>query len=155
MADKMQQHVIFSSTCTIQRKVYHYIVNSSACENVIAGDVVDKLCLTFEVHPAPYYLTWLQCGTATIAKCLLVSFSIGSTYSDSMWCDVVLMDACHLLLGFCGNMIATCHMMVIVIFTRFCLGALRLFFIRQFLLHLWFLIFRRLCCYFLQLLRRN
>jgi len=28
-----------------------------------------------------------------------VSFSIGTTYKDQIWCDVVSMDACHLLLG--------------------------------------------------------
>ena len=29
----------------------------------------------------------------------LVSFSIGRKYFDNAWCDVVFMDACHLLLG--------------------------------------------------------
>ena len=28
-----------------------------------------------------------------------MSFSIGTTYKDQIWCDVVSMDACHLLLG--------------------------------------------------------
>ena len=28
-----------------------------------------------------------------------VSISIGSTYKDKIWCDVVEMDACHILLG--------------------------------------------------------
>lgn len=52
------------------------------------------------MHPAPYDLIWLQRGNAiTIGKRVLVSFSICSTYSDSVWCDVVPMDVCHLLLG--------------------------------------------------------
>lgn len=29
----------------------------------------------------------------------LVSFSIGQKYFDNVWCDVVSMDACHILLG--------------------------------------------------------
>lgn len=29
----------------------------------------------------------------------LVNFSIGQNYKDCAWCDVVAMDACHLLLG--------------------------------------------------------
>ena len=29
----------------------------------------------------------------------LVSFSIGKTYCDELWCDVMKMSACHLLLG--------------------------------------------------------
>ena len=32
-------------------------------------------------------------------KSLLIKFSIGKTYKDKVWCDVILMDACHLLLG--------------------------------------------------------
>lgn len=78
--NKIQRHDLFSSTCTIQGKVCH-IIDSGACENVIAADGVDKLCLNSEVHPAPYDLSWLQRGTViTIGKCVLISFSIGSTY---------------------------------------------------------------------------
>ena len=35
----------------------------------------------------------------TVSKRCLVSLSIGSIYRDKIWCDVVAMDACHLLLG--------------------------------------------------------
>ena len=34
-----------------------------------------------------------------MSKRALVSFSIGTKYRDNVWCDVVAMDACHLLLG--------------------------------------------------------
>ncbi|XP_076913989.1 uncharacterized protein LOC143572824 [Bidens hawaiensis] len=34
-----------------------------------------------------------------ITKRALVSYSVGTTYKDDIWCDVVSMDACHLLLG--------------------------------------------------------
>jgi hypothetical protein len=34
-----------------------------------------------------------------VTKRCLVSFSIGNRYKDKMLCDVVAMDACHLLLG--------------------------------------------------------
>ena len=35
----------------------------------------------------------------TVSNRSLVSFSINATYKDHIWCDVVSMDACHLLLG--------------------------------------------------------
>lgn len=35
----------------------------------------------------------------TVSKRCLVSLSIGSIYKDKIWCDVVAIDACHLLLG--------------------------------------------------------
>jgi hypothetical protein len=53
-----------------------------------------------ESHPRPYKLTWLdKKNDVTVSKRSLVSFSIGTTYKDQIWCDVVSMDACHLLLG--------------------------------------------------------
>ena len=35
----------------------------------------------------------------TINKTCLIKFSIGKTYKDEVWCDVIPMDACHFLLG--------------------------------------------------------
>ena len=34
-----------------------------------------------------------------VTKFCLVPFSIGKTYYDEIWCDVINMSACHLLLG--------------------------------------------------------
>jgi len=56
--------------------------------------------MTTESHPRPYKLTWLdKKNDVTVSKRSSVSFSIGTTYEDQIWCDVVSMDACHLLLG--------------------------------------------------------
>ena len=30
---------------------------------------------------------------------LNLSFFVGKNYKDEAWCDIILMDACHLLLG--------------------------------------------------------
>lgn len=61
---------------------------------------MDKLCLKTELHPRPYTLSWLQKGTSlAVDRRVLVPFSIGGSYADSIWCDVVPMDACHILLG--------------------------------------------------------
>ncbi|GJY41188.1 putative nucleotidyltransferase, ribonuclease H, partial [Tanacetum coccineum] len=43
---------------------------------------------------------WLKKGgEVTVSKRVHVLFSVGNTYKDNVWCDVVPMDACHLLLG--------------------------------------------------------
>lgn len=90
---------IFQSSCTIGGKVCRFVIDSGSCENVVAEEVVTKLGLNPEKHPKPYKLAWLQTGTdVTVSKRVLVSFSIGSTYKDTIMCDIVSMDACHLLL---------------------------------------------------------
>ncbi|GJS98235.1 hypothetical protein Tco_0819405 [Tanacetum coccineum] len=43
---------------------------------------------------------WLKKGGEVIvSKRVHVPFSMGNTYKDNVWCDVVPIDACHLLLG--------------------------------------------------------
>ncbi|XP_071740522.1 uncharacterized protein [Rutidosis leptorrhynchoides] len=62
--------------------------------------MVDKLALVAEDHPKPYQLTWLKRGNhIKVTKRYLVQFSIGKTNKNEVWCEVIPMDACHLLLG--------------------------------------------------------
>lgn len=99
-AETEQRHQLFESTCTINGKICRFIVDSGSCENIIAADAVTKLALVTEKHPHPYSLAWLQRGNnVTVDRRVQVQFSIGSKYVDMVWCDIVPMDACHLLLG--------------------------------------------------------
>ncbi|KAJ0041133.1 hypothetical protein Pint_28157 [Pistacia integerrima] len=62
--------------------------------------MVEKLKLPTVAHPHPYKLQWLRKGNEVkVSKRCCVQFSIGDKYQDEVWCDVVPMDACHLLLG--------------------------------------------------------
>lgn len=91
---------IFQSTCTIGGKVCKLIIDSGCCENMISDEAVAKLGLETQTHPQPNKLSWLQNGSeVTVSKRAYVSFSIGANYKDIVWCDVVPMDACHMLLG--------------------------------------------------------
>ena len=91
---------IFQTTCTMGGKVCRLVIDSGSCENVVSEEAVQKLGLATEKHPNPYKLSWLKRGNeVTVSKHCLVSFSIGLKYNDNAWCDVVVMDACHLLLG--------------------------------------------------------
>ncbi|KAJ0981298.1 hypothetical protein J5N97_009553 [Dioscorea zingiberensis] len=81
-------------------KVCKVIIDSGSCENVVSEDAVQKLQLKTKRHPKPYNLSWLSKGNEVkVDRRCLVSFSIGQRYFDNAWCDVVSMDACHLLLG--------------------------------------------------------
>jgi hypothetical protein len=95
-----QRHNLFHSRCMIGGKVCHLVIDSGSCENVVVEEVVKKMALETEQHPTPYRLEWLKKGTEVlVSKRCLVPFSIGVRYKDQMWCDVMAMDACHLLLG--------------------------------------------------------
>ncbi|PKU62895.1 RNA-directed DNA polymerase [Dendrobium catenatum] len=61
--------------------------------------MVEKLQLDTTNHPKPYSLSWIQkTAEVQVNKRCLVNFSIGH-FKDQVLCDVVPMDACHLLLG--------------------------------------------------------
>ncbi|XP_022853907.1 uncharacterized protein LOC111375334 [Olea europaea var. sylvestris] len=87
---------VFHTTCTVADKV----IDSGSCENVVSDEAIEKLQLKMDRHPKPYKFSWLNKGSeVTVEKRCLVSFSIGKKYFDNAWCDVVSMDACHILLG--------------------------------------------------------
>ncbi|PKI41852.1 hypothetical protein CRG98_037757, partial [Punica granatum] len=98
--DKWLRHNIFHTRCTSHGKVCTVIIDSGSCENVISTTMVEKLHLKVEPHLDPYKLSWLKKGNDVhVNKRCLVQFSIGRHYKDEIMCDVVPMDACHLLLG--------------------------------------------------------
>ena len=91
---------IFQTKFTSHGKVCNVIIDSRSCTNVVAEEMVTKLNLKTEPYPQPYKIQWLHKGNGLkVTKKCLVSFSIGKNYKDEVWCDVVPMDACHLLLG--------------------------------------------------------
>jgi hypothetical protein len=60
---------------------------------------VTWLALTTKPHPRPYHIQWLNdSGKAKVTKLVRLNFPIGS-YHDVVECDVVPMQACHILLG--------------------------------------------------------
>ncbi|XP_074293285.1 uncharacterized protein LOC141620267 [Silene latifolia] len=77
-----QRSLIFRSRCTIQGRVCNLIIDGGSCTNVASVTLVEKLNLSTQEHPHPYKLRWLSKGA-----------------EDEILCDVVPMDACHLLLG--------------------------------------------------------
>nr|GEX64670.1 putative reverse transcriptase domain-containing protein [Tanacetum cinerariifolium] len=97
---KWLRNNIFRTKCTSKGKVYMVIIDGGSCENMVATTMVEKLGLPIQDHPELYQLTWLKKGNLVKVthKCL-VQFSIGHKYTDEIWCEVIPMDACHILLG--------------------------------------------------------
>ncbi|KAK0601500.1 hypothetical protein LWI29_024852 [Acer saccharum] len=68
--------------------------------NVISKAVVERLDLPQQPHPTPYRVSWINdTSTVPVQHRCLVKFSLGANYSDEVWCDVLPMTVCHLLLG--------------------------------------------------------
>jgi len=94
-----QRENIFHSRCTIQGKVCSLIIDGGSCANVASSIMVEKLGLQATAHPHPYNIQWLNQGKGlqVNSRCLS-SLSIGKNYQDELWCDIIPMDACHILL---------------------------------------------------------
>ena len=75
------------------------IIDSGSCVNVCSTTLVSKLNLSTVKHAKPYRLQWLNGGgEVKVTKQVVVPFSIGK-YVDEVLCDVVPMQASHILLG--------------------------------------------------------
>nr|GEW11100.1 hypothetical protein [Tanacetum cinerariifolium] len=76
-------------------------IDDDSCENAVSTYMVEKLALKTVDHPEPYQFTWLKKRNAIkVSKRCLVEFSARRKYNDKVWCEVIPMDACHILLGF-------------------------------------------------------
>ena len=94
-----QRDNIFHTRCLIGGKVCSLIVDGGSCTNVVSNVVVEKLGLNCSKHPNPYRLQWLNnSGEVKVTRQVVIAFTIGK-YADEVLCDVVPMQAGHLLLG--------------------------------------------------------
>jgi hypothetical protein len=91
---------IFFTCCSANKKVYNVIIDNDAYANIVFIDMVNNLQFKIVAHPQPYKLRWLkQKHEKKVKNRCHVLFSIGKRYLDQIWCDVINMDAFHLLLG--------------------------------------------------------
>ncbi|GJS86349.1 aspartyl protease_2 domain-containing protein [Tanacetum coccineum] len=94
------RHNIFHTHCTCEGKICNVIIDGRSCENVVSETMINKMGLKTEEHSQPYTLSWFRKGNEVkVSKRCFVKISIGKKYNDEVWCDVVPMDACHILLG--------------------------------------------------------
>ena len=75
---------VFHTRCTSKDRVCLVIIDSGSFDNCVSLEMVQKLQEGSDIK---------------VKHRCLVSFTIGKHYQDEVWCDVVPMDVCHLLLG--------------------------------------------------------
>lgn len=94
-----QRENLFYTRCLVQGKVCSLIVDGGSCVNVASETMVRKLGLKVQKHPKPYRLQWLsEEGEKKVSNQVVVPLSIGR-YEDKILCDVLPMEASHILLG--------------------------------------------------------
>ena len=97
--DTSQRANLFHTRCVIDGKVCSVIINGGSCRNIVNQEVVERFSLPLITHPNPYTLQWLNSSSPLeVSHQAEVAFSIGP-YHDVVYCDVLPMSACHILLG--------------------------------------------------------
>lgn len=95
-----ERHAIFRTRCTIKGKVCEVIIDAGSCKNVVSKTLIKALQLSTAKHPHPYKIGWIKKGNETsVTEVCQVPLSIGKNYKDTITCEIVNMDACHVLLG--------------------------------------------------------
>jgi hypothetical protein len=98
-AEQGQRHNLFQSRCKVKGQVCHFIIDGGSCNNIVSALLVEKLGLQPRRHPHPYHMQWLNnSGTVKVSVMIRLLFSIG-VYHAEVDCDIIPMQACHLLLG--------------------------------------------------------
>ncbi|XP_047251293.1 uncharacterized protein LOC124886550 [Capsicum annuum] len=97
--DPSQRENLFHTKCLVKGSVCTLVIDSGSCANIVSVAMVNFLKLPTTLHTSPYKLQWLnECGELKVMRQCVIRFKVGN-YHDEVLCDVIPMQACHLLLG--------------------------------------------------------
>ncbi|KAL1544491.1 hypothetical protein AAHA92_21335 [Salvia divinorum] len=89
---------LFHMKCKVRTKTCLVIIDGG-CTNIVSEQLVAKLGLKPLKHPHPYKLQWLgDTGELEVKAQCRVPLKLGE-WKDKVLCDIILMTACHVLLG--------------------------------------------------------
>ena len=94
-----QRENLFHTRMLVGEKPISVIIDGGSCTNIVNAHLVKELGLITTKHPKPYNLGWFNNHDGIkVNKQCTVSLSLGR-YEQDVLCDVVPMQACHVLLG--------------------------------------------------------
>ncbi|GJV21908.1 putative nucleotidyltransferase, ribonuclease H, partial [Tanacetum coccineum] len=95
-----QRNKMFQTKCLVKKKICYMIIDRGSYENLVSKALVKAFKLPTEPHPNPYQIGWIKKGLALkVAEICKVPLAIGKHYNELVTCNVVDMEACHVLLG--------------------------------------------------------
>ena len=90
---------LFRTIIKIRDRCCYLIVDIGNTKNIVSIKFLYKLGLECWTHSNTYKLSWILKGHhVTVSSQCLINFKVGNLY-DSVLCDVISMDSCHLLFG--------------------------------------------------------
>ncbi|GJS75353.1 putative nucleotidyltransferase, ribonuclease H [Tanacetum coccineum] len=100
VSNSSQRNKIFQTKCLVKEKICSIIIDGGNCEDLVSKALVNAFKLLTEPHPNPYQIGWIKKGLALkVNEICKVPLAIGKHYNELVTCDVVDMEACHVLLG--------------------------------------------------------
>ncbi|KAL1203463.1 putative mitochondrial protein [Cardamine amara subsp. amara] len=97
--EQEQRENLFHTRCLVKDQICSVIIDGGSCTNVASETMVAKLGLQVIKHSKPYMLQWLnENGEMAVNNQVKVPLSIGK-YEDEVLCDILPMEASHILLG--------------------------------------------------------
>ena len=94
-----QRKNLFKTKIKFQGKVCSFLIDLGSTKNLVSSKMVEKIKLPKKPHPFPYHISWIIKGQQTLViEQAWVEFSL-ENFKDKVLCDVVEMDASHILLG--------------------------------------------------------
>nr|GEV07121.1 nucleobase-ascorbate transporter 3 [Tanacetum cinerariifolium] len=83
-----------------QEKICYMIIDGGSCENLVSKALVKAIKLPTKPHPSPYHIGRIKKGLALkVTEICKVPLAIEKYYNELVTCDIVDMEACHVLLG--------------------------------------------------------
>ncbi|GKB85267.1 transposon ty3-I gag-pol polyprotein, partial [Tanacetum coccineum] len=100
VSDSSQGNKIFQTKCLVKEKICSVMIDGGSCENLVSKALVKAFKLPTEPHHSPCQIGWIKKVPALkVVEICKVPLAIGKHYNELVTCDVVDIEACHVLLG--------------------------------------------------------
>ncbi|GJX93313.1 hypothetical protein Tco_0347899 [Tanacetum coccineum] len=96
VSDSSQRNKIFQTKCLVKEKICSFIIDGESCENLVSKALVKA----FKLPTEPHQIGWIkEVPALKVTEICKVPLAIEKHYNELVTCDVVDMEACHVLSG--------------------------------------------------------